>query len=154
MHKSTLQTILLLGLAAFLSACGGNSNSSTSNDAASQEDKVKLNQYIVQGQALYTTYCVACHQKEGTGLAQLYPPLAKSDYLMEDMASAACGILNGLKGEIIVNGISYNQVMIANSTLDPLDVAEILTYISNSWGNEAGLINVTEVSQWLIKCDN
>jgi mono/diheme cytochrome c family protein len=154
MHKSTLQNILLLGLAAFLSACGGNSNSSTSNDAASQEDKVKLNQYIVQGQALYTTYCVACHQKEGTGLAQLYPPLAKSDYLMEDMARAACLIKNGLQGAIIVNGISYNQVMIANSTLDPLDVAEILTYISNSWGNEAGLINVTEVSQWLIKCDN
>ncbi|MEQ8239220.1 MAG: cytochrome c [Cyclobacteriaceae bacterium] len=136
-----------------ISACGGN-NQSGNQSESSNADNIKLKQYIVQGQRLYMTYCVACHQKEGTGLAQLYPPLANADYLMADQSRAACIIKNGLQGEIIVNGVSYNQVMIGNPNLTPLEVAEILTYISNSWGNDAGLINVKEVSKWLDNCDS
>jgi len=144
---------VFFGVLLLTSACGGN-NQSGNQKESSNADNIKLKQYIVQGQRLYTTYCVACHQKDGSGLAQLYPPLAKADYLLADQSRAACIIKNGIQGEIIVNGISYNQVMNANSNLTPLEVAEILTYISNSWGNDAGLINVKEVSKWLNNCDS
>lgn len=154
MKKRLLSSFCVIVVLIVISSCGSSTKSSNQKEGLSREDDIKLKQYMVQGQVLYTTYCIACHQKEGTGLAQLYPPLAKSDYLMEDQARAACIIQNGLQGEIIVNGVSYNQVMIANASLTPLEIAEILTYVSNSWGNEAGLLGVNDVQKWLNKCDN
>lgn len=153
MTKLLFTLASIIGFLSIIVSCGNSNNAQGSTETTNAE-RVKLKQYIVQGQKLYTTYCVACHQKEGTGLAQLYPPLANSDYLMADQARAACIIKNGLQGEILVNGVKYNQVMVSNASLTPIEIAEILTYISNSWGNEAGLINVTEVAKYLNKCDS
>lgn len=162
--NQTIKTLTLLVTILILTSCGGTKQENTSSEGPSQkeesasasasvvEDPVKLQQYIVQGKQLYLTYCMNCHQGEGTGLAQLYPPLAGSDYLLSDLPRAACIIKNGAMKEMTVNGKVYNQMMPGNPSLTPLEIAEILTYVSNSWGNEAGISNVKEVEKWLQEC--
>ncbi|GAA5042913.1 hypothetical protein GCM10011506_45860 [Marivirga lumbricoides] len=112
----------------------------------------KFAKYMVAGKQLYTTHCSNCHQESGQGLGKLYPPLAKSDFMMQNVNRTACLIKNGIKGEIIVNNITYNQEMPALEELTNLEVAEIATYIYNSWGNERGFVTVKEVETSLSNC--
>lgn len=86
------------------------------------------------GKNIYMQTCFACHQGEGQGIANAFPPLAKSDYLNADVNRAIDVVLYGLSGEITVNGNKYNSVMTAQSLSDE-EVANVLTYVYNSWGN-------------------
>ena len=70
---------------------------------------------------------------------------------MKDVPGAASIIVNGLNGSLLVNGTEYNQPMPANLNLNPSEVAEILTYISNSWGNEYGGVSLDAVKSALKK---
>ncbi len=170
--KTTTKLIAAI-IALSLYACGGSSEKSTASNepnkkesptntnvekssspaaSSNSEDDMKLKQYIVAGKEIYKTYCLACHQSEGQGLAKLYPPLAKSDYLIANPDKAACGVRYGQFDPITVNGVKYNQIMPGIATLSDLEIAEVVTYISNSWGNEAGLISVKDVSKWLEAC--
>ncbi len=150
--KNSSFTLFTLGVFGLVIACGsgGGQGAKTAELGASG---MKEAQYQVAGEKIYTRYCAQCHQAGGEGLASLYPPLKNSDYLMQDLKRAACIISNGAMNEIIVNGKAYNQAMPANPQLSPLEVAEVLTYISNSWGNDAGISNVKEVEKWLNECE-
>lgn len=140
----------ILSISLLAIACGGGGESQKTTKEPSR-DRIRLRQYQVQGSKIYATYCANCHQQDGKGLASLYPPLDGSDYLMEDMARAACIIKNGQSKEIVVNGVTYNQMMPGNPITN-LEVAEVLTYISNAWGNEGGLVGVKDVDKWLGEC--
>lgn len=137
----------LLGVAQF--AC---SSKSAEKKETSHEESVKLEQYMVSGQELYNIHCSSCHQVGGEGLAKLFPPLNKSDYLDEHMADVPCIIKKGLSGEIVVNGEVYNQPMPGLPHLSALEIAEITTYITNSWGRSNGLVPVKEVEKILEGC--
>lgn len=114
----------------------------------------KFQQYYVQGEELYKKYCVNCHQADGTGLGKLYPPLNKSDFMDDHFNEVVCIVKYGKKGTLTVNGVEYNMEMKGNPQLTELEVAEIVTYIYNSWSRERGLADVTEVTQILSQCDN
>ncbi|MBR10262.1 MAG: cytochrome C [Rickettsiales bacterium] len=148
-----MRIILILGFAGFLFSCGPGREASSDDTEMDYRTEVRLRQYMVQGKQLYLTHCANCHQKDGSGLAQLYPPLAKSDYLMSDLKRAACIVKNGIEGEIVVTGRTFNQPMPGLPDLTPIEVAEIVTYVSNSWGNEAGISSTRDVSIWLKKCE-
>lgn len=120
--------------------------------ALSTEDKMRYEQYMVQGEALYATYCANCHQEDGTGLRRLIPPLANSDYMLKDVKHTLCIIKYGMEGEIWVNGTDYHQKMPANEQLKDIEIAQIATFIYNSWGNQQGYISVREVSSHLANC--
>ncbi len=111
-------------------------------------------QYYNKGEDLYLTHCSNCHQVDGTGLAQLYPPLHRSDYMAAHFEEVICLIRYGKSGEIVVNGIMYNQPMKGIPTLTDLEIAEIATYIYNTWGNKKGLIDVRQVSDILKRCES
>ena len=150
-----MNKILIIPLVIILLSCG---NSQSKGDTVSQpkmdrKTRIRLEQYTIQGMSLYTKHCSACHQDSGEGLASLYPPLKGSDYLLEDIPRAACIIKNGLVESIKVNGKPFNQMMPGIPQLTPLEIAEILTYVTNSWGNEAGLTGVKEVEKWLKECE-
>ncbi len=102
-------------------------------------------QLMADGQGLYNTHCAACHQPTGQGLAGAFPPLAKSDYLMKDRSRAVATVVQGKTGEIKVNGQMYNAVMPGMGHLSDAEIAAILTYATNSWGNEASAFGVEEV---------
>ena len=117
-------------------------------------ETAKLNQYMVQGMQLYRIHCVNCHQVDGTGLARLYPPLKNSDYLQKmDPGDLACQIRNGVEGEMEVNGIVFNQPMPPIPQLTPLEIAEIITYVNNNWGEQKGLYDVKAAESALKNCD-
>lgn len=142
--------ILIVGLLLF--ACGSSENKKETSNTLDSRDEIRLKQYQVEGAKIYATYCANCHQQDGKGLVSLYPPLAGSDYLLEDFARAACIIKNGQSKEIVVNGVTYSQMMPGNPITN-LEVAEVLTFITNAWGNEGGLIGVKDVDKWIDACE-
>lgn len=99
-----------------------------------QDDKLKKS--MAAGQDVYAGICLACHMQNGSGIAGVFPPLAKSDFLMKDVDRNIKNLIEGLSGEITVNGTKYNQVMPATG-LDDQDIADVLNYVMNSWGNES-----------------
>jgi nitrite reductase (NO-forming) len=102
---------------------------------------------INAGKVLFTGTCSVCHQANGEGLAGVFPPIAKSDYLNQDPKRAISTVLRGLTGKITVNGKEYNSVMPPMNQLNDDEVANILTYVLNSWGNSGGRISADEVKK-------
>ena len=113
--------------------------------AAASTGTLTLEQQIAAGKAHYTGTCSVCHQDTGEGLAGVFPPLAKSDYLAQDPERAIQTVLNGLTGPISVNGKEYNSVMPPMSQLNNDEIANILTYVFNSWGNDLGQVSSAQV---------
>jgi nitrite reductase (NO-forming) len=100
---------------------------------------------VKRGQAVYTSTCVSCHQVNGAGVPGVFPPLAKSDYLMSDAKRAIRTVLHGLEGEITVNGEPYNQQMPSQSHLTDGQVADVLNYVRNNWGNQGPAVTPSQV---------
>ena len=99
---------------------------------------------ISSGKALYGRTCSACHQTEGQGVANAFPPLAKSDYLNANTDRSVAAVLHGLSGEITVNAKKYNNVMTSQNLTDE-EVADVLTYVYNSWGNNKTVVTADKV---------
>ena len=112
----------------------------------------KFQQYFVEGEQLYLKNCSNCHQKNGKGLGLVYPPLAPSDFMDQNIKEVICMMKNGRKGEIMVNGSMFNQPMPGVPSLTELEIAEIATYIYNSWGHKKGLVEIGEVRNTLVQC--
>ena len=94
---------------------------------------------IAAGEGIYMRICIACHQIDGKGIPGAFPPLANSDYLNADIDRAIKIVANGLQGEIVVNGITYNGVMVDNG-LTPNEIASVLTFVLNNWDNSGGVV--------------
>jgi nitrite reductase (NO-forming) len=107
-----------------------------------------LEQQVAAGKSLYAGTCSVCHQDSGAGLPGVFPPLAGSDWLAGHDADAAIGVvLNGLSGPVKVNGQDYNSVMPPMSQLTDDEVANILTYVVNSWDNAGGQFDKAAVAR-------
>ncbi|MES2277365.1 MAG: cytochrome c [Bacteroidota bacterium] len=115
------------------------------------EQQVEYNRYYSAGAAVYQTHCQNCHSDKGQGLAALIPPLTDSIYLKINKKQLACYLQNGLSGKITVNHIEFDSKMPA-AGLSPIEVAQVLTYITNSFGNNGGLVNTEDVERDLKKC--
>ena len=101
---------------------------------------------VTAGQAVYEQNCAACHQMEGEGISGVFPPLANSDYLMQDLPRAVRVVISGLTGEIDVNGKKYNNIM-PSQRLNDHDISNVIGYITNTWGNQAELLSAAEVAE-------
>ncbi len=114
---------------------------------AAAQGTLTLEQQVAAGGALFNGTCSVCHQSNGAGLPEVFPPLAKSDFLLADRKRAIGVVINGLTGPVTVNGRSFNSVMPPMSQLNDDEVANILTYVLNSWGNSGGRVSIQEVAQ-------
>lgn len=103
-----------------------------------------LSDRIRMGKVTYNQSCAACHQADGKGVPGAFPPLVKSDFLNADKSRAIGVVKNGLAGAITVNGEKYNSVMPALGLQDE-DIANVLTYVYNSWGNSKKTVSASEV---------
>jgi mono/diheme cytochrome c family protein len=100
---------------------------------------------VQRGSEIYADFCVTCHMAQGEGVANAFPPLAKSDYLLNNREGSIRGIKFGQQGELVVNGVTYNSVM-ASQGLEDGEVADVMNYILNSWGNTSEkMVTVEEV---------
>ncbi len=127
-------------------ACSSNSGNSTDSTS------VKFKQYYVKGEELYLKHCSNCHQSTGKGLGLVYPPLNTSDYMDKNFEHVLCLMKYGIQGEITVNGKSFSQPMPGVEALTNLEIAEIATYIYNTWDHQRGIIDVTEASRVMDSC--
>lgn len=117
----------------------------TTIDASAQDKAASM----TRGQKVYNEYCKTCHQANGQGLGAVYPPLAKSDYLVKTpMPQIIKEVVNGKSGKIKVNGKEYNGVMapLPKKYTDE-DIAGVLTYVYNSWGNKGPVVTVADVKK-------
>ena len=100
---------------------------------------------IARGKQVYMQTCFVCHQISGEGIANQIPPLAKSDYLMADKERPIRIVLQGLSGDVVVNGKKYNGTMVPLNNLSDEDIANVLTYVRNSFGNSGDAVALDEV---------
>jgi nitrite reductase (NO-forming) len=114
---------------------------------AAEKGKLTLAEQIAAGQALFNGTCSVCHQTTGQGLEGVFPPLAKSDFLMSDVKRAVGILLNGLTGPVTVNGKTFNSVMPPMSQLNDDEVANILSFVRNSWGNAGDAVSSVAVAE-------
>jgi nitrite reductase (NO-forming) len=99
---------------------------------------------ISRGQEVYLSNCLSCHMEKGEGLEGVYPPLAKSDYLMADKKRSIVQILRGVKGPMKVNKVDYDGEMAAIDLSDQ-QISDVLNYVRNSFGNKGAAVLPTEV---------
>ncbi len=122
-----------------------NMNAVTAASKAAASGTLTLQDQVQAGQALFAGTCSVCHQANGNGLAGVFPPLAKSDYLAADPKRAIAAVLNGLSGKLTVNGQAYDSVMPPMNQLNDDEVANILSYVLNSFGNGGGRVLTEDV---------
>lgn len=89
-------------------------------------------------------HCQNCHMENGEGMAGVNPPLAKTTYLKDTKKNIGY-ILNGQTGEITVNGKKYNAIMNPLNFLDDKQIADVLNYVRNSWGNKYPIVTPAQV---------
>lgn len=100
---------------------------------------------IDRGKKVYDTYCLACHMEDGNGVPRMNPPLVKTKWVLGDKKKLAAVVLNGMDEEIEINGQSYTNPMAPHDFLKDQDIADVLTYIRNSFGNKASAVTAAEV---------
>jgi len=101
---------------------------------------------IERGKKVFLSACFACHQANGQGLPGIFPPLAGSDFLKADKERAIHAVAKGLSGPITVNGKPYNNIMPPQDFSDE-QLADALTYVMNSWGNDFGTVSAADVKR-------
>lgn len=107
---------------------------------------LNLEEKMALGKIVYNKTCMACHQPTGKGIDNVFPPLAGSDYLNEDIDRAIDIVLNGKSGEITVNGAKYNNIM-TKQVLSDQEVASVMSYVLNSWGNNKKEVSEIDVAR-------
>lgn len=155
--------IILLAL--FLYACGGGettqntatneeeetSETTTETETTPEEDTaeeaaVAEEEEIIGNKLAFETNCGSCHQADGKGVPGAFPPLIETPWVMGEKEELITIVLNGLSGEIEVNGEKYNQVMAGLDYLSDEDVAGILTYVRHYYGKESSAVTPEEVA--------
>ncbi|RAJ09142.1 c-type cytochrome [Arenibacter echinorum] len=109
------------------------------------QDK-ELEESINRGADIYSDFCINCHMANGEGVEKTFPPLAKSDFLLNKREESIRGVKYGQQGYILVNGVAYNNIM-PPMGLEDEEIADVMNYILNSWGNKSdSIVTPEEVS--------
>ena len=95
--------------------------------------------------ALYQSKCFACHQANGAGIPNVFPPLAESEWVNGPAENLIRIQLRGLSGEIMVKGTKYNSAMPPNVAMTDEEIASVLTYVRSNFGNKADAIKAEQV---------
>jgi mono/diheme cytochrome c family protein len=129
----------ILFILLILTSCNSNEKKKDTIDypekTALTQTNLKLKESLARGKMVYSDMCVTCHMADGKGVPRAFPPLVDSDYLRENQNESIKGVKKGMSGEMIVNGIKYNSAM-APLGLSDDEVADVMNYINNSWGNK------------------
>ncbi len=116
------------------------------------EQEIEYNRYFTAGKVVYQSHCQNCHGADGAGLGTLIPPLTDAAYLKKIRTQQACIITYGLQQPVLVGRKAYYQKM-PPSGLAPVDVAEVITYVNNSFGNKSGSYPIEQVTADLKQCN-
>lgn len=115
--------------------------------AIDSNPKAKTQSNQQTGIQLYNKYCLTCHQADGTGVRGMFPPLAGNGKITGSSTDVIRIVLFGMEGPLSVNGKDYNQPMPAQGNLSDKQIAGILSFIRNNWGNKAPMITTADVGK-------
>jgi len=100
---------------------------------------------MANGKKIYGQYCLACHMEDGGGVPNMNPPLSKTSYVLGDKTRLIKVVLNGLSDGAEIDGETYTNVMAPHNFLKDQEIADVLTFIRNSYGNKASAVSAAEV---------
>jgi len=112
---------------------------------------IEYSRYYSAGVVVYQNHCQNCHGDKGQGLNGLIPPLTDTILLKGYNNKLACQLKNGLNGKITVGGKDFEGTM-PTSDLSPIEMAQVITYVTNSFGNKQGLFTDDQVQTALNNC--
>ena len=98
-----------------------------------------------RGQAVYKTVCLTCHQADGGGVPRMNPPLIKTKLVLGDKTKLITLMLKGMNEPIEIEDEEYHNPMPPHTELNDQQIADVLTYVRNSFGNKASAVNASEV---------
>ncbi len=116
------------------------------------QEQIDLQNYLSNGKTIYESKCQNCHGATGEGLGALAPPLTDTLFLKNNKDRLACIIKNGLDEPIEIHGKTYHEKMPAFPELADIDVAQVMVYITNSFGNKQGFVHYKDVTKRLQNC--
>jgi len=117
----------------------------TKHKAAKKTNTVALKTSMDAGSKVFMEYCVTCHQADGMGVPNMNPPLAKTTYVTGDKTRLIKIVLNGFNDDVDINGERYSNTMASHDFLKDDEIADVLTYVRNSFGNKASAITPAQV---------
>lgn len=126
MKKATITVCLLAAITLFIFA------------KSPQDSKAR-------GKALYETYCLTCHQDDGSGVPKLNPPLIKTTWVTGDKKKLITWVLSGTTDKVAIDGKTYDNNMPAQDYLKDEEIADVLTYVRSSFGNKSSAVTAAEV---------
>lgn len=106
-----------------------------------------LQQSVDRGKAVYATFCLACHQVDGSGVGNLNPPLIQNNWVLGPKNVLIEQVLNGSKGKVEIDGETFHNAMPPLPNLTDQQIADVITYVRNSFGNKASRVTPAEVKQ-------
>ncbi|WP_461790696.1 c-type cytochrome [Pedobacter sp.] len=139
MKKIIVYSLLFLAIAAIVNAC-------------QSADEIEMAKYLSNGKDIYEARCQNCHGKNGEGLGELAPPLTDTVFLKSNKQQLACYIKNGANQPMLINGKTYQEKMPAFKDLHDIDIAQVIVYITNSFGNKQGMYKYEKVAIDLKSC--
>jgi mono/diheme cytochrome c family protein len=101
---------------------------------------------IKRGQQVFSTTCIVCHQKNGGGVPRMNPPLIKTEYVLGDKSRLIQIVLKGLSEPIEIEGEQFTNAMPSFASLTDRQIADVLTYVRNSFGNKATAVTMAQVT--------
>lgn len=119
--------------------------------ACQSDEKIEFERYYSSGSLIYQTKCQNCHGSHGEGLQSLIPSLTDSIYFKANTNTLACSVKYGLKGKVMVNNKVFEGEMPPND-LASIEIGEVLTYVTNSFGNKGSTITSQQVEEKIQKC--
>jgi mono/diheme cytochrome c family protein len=102
---------------------------------------------VTAGKLVYTRICLSCHQADGGGVQNMNPPLVKTTFVLGNKKKLISIVLNGYSENVEINGDTYTNVMASHSYLKDKEIADVLTYVRNSFGNKASAVTALEVKK-------
>jgi len=131
-----------------LSVCfAGSQTYAQVKKTAAKKPVASLSASIAAGQKVYMLNCLTCHQMDGGGVQNMNPPLIKTSYVLGDKNRIIKIVLNGFSEKVPIDGDTYNNVMPPQNTLTDEEIANVLTYVRNSFGNKATAVKPAEVKK-------
>lgn len=100
---------------------------------------------IARGELVYKKYCLACHQADGSGVPNMNPPLSNTSYVKGDKVRLINTVLKGFPAPVDIDGESYTNVMPPHNFLKDQEIADVLTYVRNNFGNKGTAISLNQV---------
>ncbi|TDQ11296.1 c-type cytochrome [Pedobacter metabolipauper] len=141
MRRTVLSLIFIAAIASMIYSCQG-------------ADQLKQDIYYTNGRDIYIKNCQNCHGVNGEGLGALTPGLTDSIFLKENKQKIACIIKYGMDSTITINGQQFEDKMPDFNTLANIDLAQLIVYVTNSFGNKQGMYTPEQVAADLKKCSN